>query len=180
MDETAQSGTNGNFTATLAPSNTTSSAVLPGGQLDPMQEEWISYCATQGWITDEAGNVTKMSIVEFADKVGVPRRTLYNWKEQITDFDKRVSDRRFELFGGNREGKIWNTLYVMAINPKGGSSTIEAAKLILANKKGASLRLPTQQVQAEVKHSWADMAAAKKHIIEGETADTKAIDAPTP
>jgi hypothetical protein len=64
--------------------------------LTPQQQAWIDYKALSG-IVYENDMMRKMTVEEFATRVGVHRDTLYAWRNQIPNFWQRVDERRREL-----------------------------------------------------------------------------------
>jgi hypothetical protein len=102
------------------------------------QEEYISYCAVGGLITEVDGTLKKMSLEQFSEQLKVDRKTLYNWKKTIPNFWTRVEKRRGEIFTQSRISVVWNGLMLRAA--KGDA---EQAKIILGHF--ANWQPPTQK-----------------------------------
>jgi hypothetical protein len=126
------------------------------------QEEYISYCAVGGLITEVDGTLKKMSLEQFSDQLKVDRKTLYNWKQTIPKFWDRVEKRRGEIFTQSRISVVWNGLMLRAA--KGDA---EQAKIILGHY--ANWQPPTQKTEVRI-GGLGDLVneARKKKIIEGE------------
>lgn len=140
-------------------------------ELSYNQELWVRFCATGGLITDDDGNLKQWFISGFADEIGVPRRTLYNWKKQIPKFNERVAIARKEIFQDARFTKMLNGLYLRAA--KGDA---EQAKLLFGMFN--DWQPPAQKHEVEVGESWATLLAEKRKRVENIT-EGEVIDAPT-
>jgi hypothetical protein len=129
------------------------------------QEEYISYCAVGGLITEVDGTLKKMSLEQFSEQLKVDRKTLYNWKKTIPNFWTRVEKRRGEIFTQSRISVVWNGLMLRAA--KGDA---EQAKIILGHY--ANWQPPTQKQEIRI-GGLGDLvnAARRKKIIEGDTTD---------
>lgn len=135
--------------------------------LKQQQEEWITFTAIGGLVTEADGLLKPMTIVDFSNQLGVPRRTLYNWRKSIPKFWERVDVRRREMFGKDRIAKVWNGVYLRAA--KGDAPQ---AQMILSHF--SDYRPPAQSHEIEVK-GWGDAIVnarkkmlATQHIIEAE------------
>jgi len=135
--------------------------------LSPAQQEYISYVAVSGLIIHEDGTFKKMTVEEFASKVGVSRVTLHNWSRSIPDFAQKVEQRRAELMPINRVSAIWKGLTLKAM-----SGNVEAAKIVLGQY--ANWQPPAQKHEVELTTGLADLVAKKKLLMEREK---NAIDA---
>lgn len=91
-----------------------SSETVDDATLTPAKEYYITFCAGNGLSVQEDGSFAKISAEQFAASIGVDRRTLYRWRDTIPDFNKRVKERRREIFNANREAMIWNGLFLRA------------------------------------------------------------------
>ncbi len=129
---------------------------------DVRLDEYISYVAVGGLITEDDGSFKRMSLEEFADKLDVDRKTLFNWKKTVPDFWDRVDAKRSELFSRNRITAVWNGLYLRAA--AGGA---EQAKIILGQY--AAWQPPSQRHEVTI-GGLIDLAreAETKGIIEAE------------
>lgn len=137
---------------------------LPTGKkepaaLSPAQHEYISYVAVSGLIIHEDGSFKKMTVEEFASKVGVSRVTLHNWSRSIPDFAQKVEQRRAELMPVNRVSAIWKGLTLKAM-----SGNVEAAKIVLGQY--ANWQPPAQKHEVQVSTGLADLVAQKKLAME--------------
>lgn len=135
--------------------------------LQMRQQQWIDFCAVGGLLTDDDGTLKPTTIVKFAEMIGVERKTLYNWKKSIPNFDERVAQRRKVLGSGTRLQKVYNGLYL-----KAAAGNPEAVKLWLQIFDG--WKPPKQAVEMEHNFGLADLVAKKKIEIERER---KVIDA---
>ena len=140
---------------------------VPDDMLQLRQQQWIDYCAIGGMLTDDDGGVTPTTITAFADMIKVERKTLYNWKKSIPDFDERVQHRRKILGSGTRLAKVYNGLYL-----KAATGNPEAVKLYLQIFDG--WKPPKQEMEIEHNLGLADLVAKKKLLMERER---KVIDA---
>jgi hypothetical protein len=123
------------------------------------QDQWISYCAVGGLITDDTGVMRKMKLEEFITTFDVPSRTLYNWKKSIPDFDLKVRERRLKLFPASRETNLWNRAYLIAMTTT-GPQAIEAIKLLVGQFSG--WQPPSQKVEHEVGSSFMDLLQSNR------------------
>lgn len=129
------------------------------------QQEYISFVAVGGLITNDDGTVKKMTLEQFSKALGVDRKTLHNWKKSIPDFYKLVDKRRGELFTQNRIAAVWNGLFLRAM--KGDA---EQAKIVLGQY--ANWQPPSQKHEVTV-GGLGDLVnlARNQKIIEGEVVD---------
>jgi len=145
------------------PARTTSVAITPA------QDSYISYVAVGGLIIHEDGSFTKMSVDEFASKVGFSRQQLNNWTKIIPDFAQKVERRRAELMPVNRVSAIWKGLTLKAM-----SGNVEAAKIVLGQY--ANWQPPAQKHEIEVTTGLADLVAKKKLEMERKVIDAAPAD----
>jgi len=82
---------------------------------DQRKDYYITYVAAHGLSVEEDGTYTKITAQEFADKIGVSRKTLYQWQKDIPSFWDLVKIRRKEIFTQNRENAIWRGLTLRAL-----------------------------------------------------------------
>lgn len=140
----------------------------PVGQLSFAQDQYISFVACGGLIPDADGDATavKMTATLFAQKVGVARQTLYEWRESIPNFWDLVASRRKELGGKDRLIRVWNGVFL-----KAASGNAEAAKLYLANFD-PDFRMPMQKVEHEAGDTLMEALSLARQrnpqLIEGE------------
>lgn len=128
-------------------------------------QTYIDFCAVQGMMTKEDGEIKQMSAGEFAGMIGVRRETLYDWQKRIPNFWDRVQERRKQIGGQNRIMKVYNGLYLRA-----AAGNPQAAAIWLANHD-PDFRMPTQPVKHELGNSWAALLEQKRKAIDGEVAD---------
>lgn len=141
--------------------------------LSPQQQAWIDYCAVQGLMTDEFGNMKTVPINAFAVQLGVHRDTLYDWKTRIPNFTQLVTKRRKEIAPISRVQKVWNGIYMRAV-----TGDPRSAALYLANHD-PTFRMPQHEVKHEAGNTWAKLLAKKRdrkiiesqNIPEGELID---------
>lgn len=138
------------------------------------QQKWIDFNAVGGLITDADGSLKPMTIVAFAQALGVERKTLYNWKNSIPDFWDRVKVRRMQLGSETRLQKVYNGLYL-----KASQGVPEAVKLYLQIHDG--WKPPAQAHEIEHK-GLGDLVntARNKNIIEAEVVDGHITGTSTP
>jgi hypothetical protein len=127
--------------------------------LSVAQDQWISYCAVGGLITDETGTMRKMKLDEFCTTFKTPERTLYSWKQTIPDFAMKVRERRVKLFPSSRETNLWNRAYLIAMTTT-GPQAIEAIKLLAGQFAG--WQPPSQKVEHELGSSFMDLLQANR------------------
>lgn len=145
------------------------SSITHIGMLSPKQLAWVDYCTVQGVITNDDGSMTKMSIGELAQQLGVNRTTLYNWRDGIPNFWDFVAQRRGIIFGHARVQKAWNTLYLKATVDR----DVKALQTFLANAD-PTFRMPAQKVEVEAGNSWAALMNKRRNMhsaIDGEVVD---------
>jgi hypothetical protein len=132
-------------------------------QISFKKDQWIDFNALSGWIT-EGGAIRSMTIEEFANTIGVEKRTLYRWRTSIPDFWERVNARRKVLGSETRLQRVWSALYA-----KAASGNPQAAALYLANHD-PDFKMPTQKVENDVGQNLLALvnSARKKKVIEGE------------
>lgn len=168
---------------------------VPNGQLQklpktveflitPQQQAWVDYNALGGLITDitderldKDGNpitMRKMSATEFAEMIGVDRKTLRRWRADIPNFWGLVNSRRQELAPQSRLQKVHEVWYLSALNPK----NTRDRELWLANFD-PDFKMPNQKIEHEIGDNYANLLAiaARDGIIEGEVVnEPKQID----
>lgn len=146
----------------------TSLAVKPANEV--AFDEYISYCALGGVITDDDGTTHKMTVDQFCQTYGVTRMTLSRWKRQTPDWGERVLRRLDEIMPAARVAQVWTSMYLIARQLKDKRSAVEAGKLILGHN---GMRLPTQRQELKVEGNFLDMmaAASREGIVEGEVVD---------
>lgn len=128
-------------------------------------QAWIDYNALNGLITDvtedrinpktgEPMILRKMTIQEFADIVGVDRKTLQRWRVIIPNFWQRVNDRRQELAPQARLQRMHEVWYLSALRV--GTEGFRDRQMWLANFD-KSFHMPTQPVEHEIGGGLADV-----------------------
>ena len=120
--------------------------------LNLQQQMWVDYNVLQGVIVGSDGEMSKLSITDFAKQLEVERMTLYRWSKSIPDFWDIVNSRRKDIFKGARTAKVYNALFIAAtvkLNP-------QAIAMWLANS-GTDFRMPTQPIEHEVGGGLADL-----------------------
>lgn len=146
-----------------------SSVAQPEKPLSPQQLMWIDYCALGGLLTEpdmSHPGGKPMTVSEFADKIGVHRDTLYEWRKSIPNFWGLVGDRCSQLFSQTRTIKVVNSIYVNATQ----KLNAQAQAMWMANQKLIDFRMPTQPVKHEAGGGLADLLsrARERVAIEGE------------
>jgi hypothetical protein len=131
-----------------------------------LQDEYISYCAVGGLLTGEDGTIKKVNISQFAEMIGVDRKTLNNWKRSIPNFWDEVDKKRRKLFSGPRMSVIWNGLFLRAA--KGDA---EQAKIILG--WFADWQPPAQKHEVDVGGGLADLLQMVRKRKQIENAEQK-------
>lgn len=150
---------------------------IPFTELSPQQQYWVDYNVVQGAITNSDGSMTKITVKDFAEKLGVDRTTLYHWSKNIPNFWDLVSERRKVIFKGARTAKVWNAVFVAATV----KLNTQAQQLWLANAD-PDFKIPSQKIEHEVGDSWSALMAAHRerkpthNVIEGETVDAADTD----
>jgi hypothetical protein len=137
-------------------------------------EQWITFVALGGLVTEESesadrsNNIRQMPTTEFSTLIGVPRRTLYDWKKSIPDFGERVRQRRYELFSLSRETQLFNRAYLIAMTSKDHKSAVEAIKLLLGHFSMLDLPIQRQEIKNDGE-SWSTLVERKqREVLEGE------------
>lgn len=144
--------------------------------LDIRQQAWVDFNVVQGVVIQSDGEMSKMSVREFADQVGVNRTTCYDWTKAIPNFWDLVAMRRKEIFAGARTAKVWNALFLSAtvkLNP-----TAQAMWLANADDK---FRMPNQNVTHDVGGGLLDVLEIARQRRIQNTQEAQVIDAtPSP
>lgn len=138
--------------------------------MDMRHQAFIDYRALNGLISDDDG-IRKMTVDDFATKVGVDRRQLYRWQESIPDFWDKVNARRHEIAPRARLQKMHEVWYLSALKP--GADGYRDRQLWLANFDD-DFRMPTEKLEHSAGTGLADMIAHKRR---GDDNDRKIIDA---
>lgn len=141
------------------------------------QEQWITFCALGGLITNESDNENKtqeirqMTVTEFSEQLGVHRVTLYKWKRSIPNFGDRVRTARNEVFSLSRETTLFNRAYIIAMSSNDHKAAGDMIKMLLGH--GANLELPTQRTEIDAGQNLMELVgvARKKQVVEGEVSD---------
>lgn len=133
-----------------------------------LQQMYIDFTALGGLLTDDDGNLTRMTIGEFANKIGVDRTTLYSWKRKMPDFWDRVEERRNKIGTQARVNKVWNGIYM-----KAATGNPEAAKLFLG--QFAKWQPPSQKVEMEVGNGLADLLQHVRNAQQQEESRNKRL-----
>ena len=132
--------------------------------IDPRFEEYAAFTAVGGLLTDDDGQIRKMSLTEFSTTLGLSRMTLNRWKKD-PKFWPLVEAKRNQIFTQSRITAVWNGLFLRAA--KGDA---EQAKIILG--QFANWQPPQQKQVIELGDSWAALLANKrKQVINGEVVD---------
>lgn len=145
---------------------------IPFDQLTWQQQYWVNYCALQGLVTNDDGSMTKMTIQECAEQVGVTRQSLYDWKKLIPNFEELVNERVMQNFDGARTRKVINSIYIAATV----KLNTNAQALWMANQKAVEFRMPTQKVEHEAGNSWAALLNDKKSTAGAKKVEATVID----
>ncbi|MBS4040400.1 MAG: hypothetical protein KGZ81_07355 [Flavobacteriales bacterium] len=138
--------------------------------LSAQQLAWVDYCVVQGLITEEDGTYKKMTVGQFAERLGVSRETLTKWRRDIPKFWDFVAERRKVIFSQTRVQKVYNAMYVKAVSGKGD---VRAMQTFLANVD-PNFRMPTQPVEVEAGNSWAALLNKRRNaanVQEGQVVD---------
>lgn len=120
-------------------------------------DQYVAFVAVGGLIPDPDGEKTaiKMTTGQFAERVGVSRQTLYDWRESIPDFWQKVAEKRKAIGSKERLSNVWNGVYL-----KAATGNPEAAKLYLANYDD-NFRMPTERRETNTGSGFADLVAQK-------------------
>lgn len=112
----------------------------------------------------------KMTVGDFADRLGVTRVTLYNWRDKIPGFWDKVHDRSAMIFSETRTQKVWNALYLNATT----KMDVRAQQTWLANA-APNFRMPQHPVKHEIGGGLADLLNIARerqrkldNVVEGE------------
>lgn len=149
------------------------------------QQLWVDFNALGGLITDltderttKDGGLTtlrKMTITEFADRLGVNRDTLREWRRTIPNFWERVNLRRKELSPGARLARVHETWYLKAVK-----GDFQFLQLWLANFDD-TFHTPNQNVTHDIGSGLMDalQIARQRQLKEQNATEGEVIDAAT-
>jgi hypothetical protein len=144
------------------------SAKRPDKPLSQAQLDWIDYTATQGLITGPDGEMKKMTVKEFAQRVDYNPDTLYEWRKSIPNFWELVGQRCMDIFSETRTLKVINSIYLNATV----KMNVQAQALWMANQRLVEFRQPNQEVKVTADDSWASIFQSRakelSEPIEGE------------
>lgn len=83
--------------------------------LSPAHQAFVDYKALGGMYLDKETDTWRvMTMTELARRLGIDRKTLYDWRELIPGFWDRVAERRKELNAGEWLFKVHQTWKVKA------------------------------------------------------------------
>lgn len=137
-------------------------------KMNDLHQQYIDFTALGGLLTDDDGNLTRMTMAQFASRIGVDRKTLNNWKKKMPDFWDRVEERRNKIGTQARVNKVWNGIYL-----KAASGNPEAAKLFLG--QFAKWQPPSQKVEVEVGNGLADLLQHVRNAKQQEDSRNKRL-----
>lgn len=142
-------------------------------------EEYVTYCALGGMMTDDVGGISTMTQEKFCETRGVSRMTLSRWKNETHDFAELVRARRDEIVPLARETAALNRLYVIGMSSLGEQAAhhdqraaVDALKTYTGHH--SKLRLPKQSVEVEAGESLVDLFREVSDVIEGELVEPNA------
>lgn len=165
-----------NQTNTEITQDTADAAVQQADDISFKHDQYVAYVAFGGLIPDPDNDAiaVKMTATQFANRLGVGRSTLYEWRDSIPNFWDKVDEKRREMGGRDRLSKVWNGIFM-----KAASGNAEAAKLYLANFD-PNFKMPAQKVEHEAGDSLVDALALARNrrdteVVEGEIIDDAAI-----
>lgn len=110
----------------------------------PQQDDYIAFVAVGGILPSEDGAGNKITVKQFAEKLGYDPATLWRWRKQIPNFWDRVNEKRREIGSKDRLSNVWNGVYL-----KAAAGNPEAAKLYLANFD-PDFRMPMQKHEHDI------------------------------
>jgi hypothetical protein len=143
---------------------------VPYSELDLAQRTYIDWKALGGVMTD-GDRVYKITLRELGEQMNIPVQTFMSAKDRVPNLWDHINERRKILSSGERLNRMHQRFYVEALKMKDWRIT----QAWLANFD-KSFRSPTQKVEHEVKHSWADLVrrrqAAKREAIDGTVIST--------
>lgn len=137
--------------------------------LNLQQQMWVDYNVLQGVIVGSDGEMSKLTVTDFAAQLDIERMTLYRWTKSIPNFWDLVNDRRKDIFKGARTAKVYNALFIAAtvkLNP-------QAIAIWLANS-GTNFRMPSQPIEHEIGGGLADLMQKmrQRQLTEGQNGQT--------
>lgn len=143
--------------------------------LTSQQQAWIDYKAVGGIIVEDE-RLRKMTVSELAERLGVDRTTLYNWRESIPDFWQRVETRRKQIHSQEFLTLMHEKFKLKAYTFDNWAIT----EAWLINFDPGYIT-PKIKVEHDVTDNYAALlaTAAKHGIIEGEIVEQKSVDAGT-
>ncbi len=143
---------------------------IPEG-LSVLQDLWLTFDAAGGIVEDpETGAPMRMSITDFATKIGVHRTTLYEWRKLIPNYQDLVRRRRSEIFTEVRVSKVWAGVHLKAM-----LGEHKQAEMVLTHY--SDYTPPAQRVKHDIDDGFADLLQRARKRREAETSnDSEIID----
>jgi hypothetical protein len=115
MENSAQSAQNqGIITGVIDTESADSTKVPYRLPKEEALEQYKLYCASGGLEFYEPGSFKKITVDEFANRIGWARRTLYDWQKATTDFWIDVNKKRHELYSGAQTQIVWRGVFLRA------------------------------------------------------------------
>ena len=135
--------------------------------VDARFQALVDFKALNGLMTDEEGNMKKMSMQTLAGLLQVDRGTLYNWMK-VDGFWDAVNTRRKDISPRSRLAKVHETWYLKAV--QGDWQHLNAWLLNFDD----NYRTPSQKVELEAGDSLMEalaLARQRGNLIEAEVVD---------
>lgn len=152
----------------VEPENTAATYQMPKAQAKELLVELV---ASGGLVVNEAGDVDKMSISAFADRIGWSERTMYNWIDSDPDWDAKVFKAISKIHGAKRVARVLRGVFTQASLGK------QAQAELYLRHFWPDYISPKAEVEHDLSKGFADLInqAQKGNIIDGQVVEPDAL-----
>lgn len=142
-------------------------------------DQFLTYSALGGLISDDSGRMRRMPIYEFCQYATIDQKTTWTWKH-APGFAEKVRTRRIEVMPLARESMWFNQLHLLGMQLQDKRAAVDALKTLTGHF--SDLQLPVQRQDVKVQGGIADLlnVARERRLQEtqeGDVIDVSPIDA---